>query len=202
MLLDFLDEYRCAEDFSAEYIGKWMDISRREYVKGGLRTIHQREAFHAKFLEARLRALGGSPQCAVPTARREKQISLYTSPEKGDLEKLQKAVGWIKDPAEAIKPLTDVIDLIEDDQQSKQMLRTIIDDELATIKMVPGDTRAAKRQPAGVIPSYRSVRRVRYGRIRTSTTGDGRGSCPRRKRPGSGRHHGDVQRRRQRGCGV
>src|SRR5271155_717830 len=126
MLLDFLDEYRCAEDFSAEYIGRWMDMSPREYVKGGLRTIHQREAFHAKLLEARLRALGGSPQCVVPTARREKQISLYTSPEKGDLEKLQKAVGWIKDPAEAIKPLTDVIHLIQDDQQSKQMLRTII----------------------------------------------------------------------------
>jgi hypothetical protein len=33
-----------------------------------------------------------------------------------------------------VRPLTDVIELIEDDQQSKQMLRTIIDDELATIK--------------------------------------------------------------------
>jgi hypothetical protein len=108
-----------------------MDISPREYVKGGLWTIHQREDFHAKLLEARRRALGGNPQCVVPTARREKQISLYTSAEKGDLEKLEKAVGWIKDPADAIKPLTDVI---EDDQQSKQMLRTIIDDELATIK--------------------------------------------------------------------
>jgi bacterioferritin (cytochrome b1) len=134
MLVDLLDEYRCAEDFSAEYIGKWMEISPRDYVKGGLRTIHQRESFHAKLLEARLRALGGSPQCAVPTARREKQLSLYTSPEKSDLEKLQKAVAWIKDPADAVKPLTDVIDLIEEDKQSKQMLRTIIDDELATIK--------------------------------------------------------------------
>jgi cytochrome P450 len=67
-------------------------------------------------------------------ARREKEFNLYTSPEKSDQEKLQKAVGWIKDPAKAIKPLTDVIDRIEDDQQSKQMLRTIIDDELATIK--------------------------------------------------------------------
>ena len=50
-------------------------------------------------------------------------------------------VGWIKDPAKAIKPLTDVIDQIEDDQQSKQMLRTIIDDELATIKWLQ-ETRA------------------------------------------------------------
>jgi bacterioferritin (cytochrome b1) len=134
MLLDFLDEYRCAEAFAAEYIGQWIDISGREYVKGGLRTIHQRETFHAKLLEARLRALGGSPQCAVPAARREKEFNLYTSPEKSDAEKLQKAVGWIKDPIRTLKPLTDVIDQIEEDQQSKQMLRTIIDDELATIK--------------------------------------------------------------------
>lgn len=141
MLLDFLDEYRCAEAFAAEYIGQWIDISTREYVKGGLRTIHQREIFHAKLLEARLHALGGSPQCAVPAARREKEFTFYTSPEKSDEEKLQKAVGWIKEPVKTLKPLTGVIDQIEDDQQSKQMLRTIIDDELATIEWLQ-ETRA------------------------------------------------------------
>ena len=46
MLLDFLNEYRCAEAFAAEYIGQWIDISGREYKKGGLRTIYQRETFH------------------------------------------------------------------------------------------------------------------------------------------------------------
>lgn len=45
---------------------------------------------------------------------------------------MQRAVGRITDPAQALKPLTDVIEQIEDDEQSKQMLRTIIDDELAT----------------------------------------------------------------------
>jgi len=134
MLLDFLDEYRCSEAFAAEYIEQWIDLSPREYVKGGLRTIHQRETFHAKLLETRLYALGGTPQCTVPPARREKDFTFYTSTEKSDEEKLQKAVGWIKDPAKALKPLADVIDQIEDDQQSKQMLRTIIDDEFATIK--------------------------------------------------------------------
>lgn len=133
MLLHFLDEYRCAEDFAAQYIGQWLDVSERAYVKGGLRTIHQREAFHAKLLEARLRALGGSPQCTVPATRREKEFAFYTSAQKTDAEKLQRAVGRITDPAQALKPLTDVIEQIEDDEQSKQMLRTIIDDELATI---------------------------------------------------------------------
>ncbi|MGH7965104.1 MAG: hypothetical protein ACRERD_25385, partial [Candidatus Binatia bacterium] len=119
---------------AAEYIGQWIDLSPRQYMKGGLRTIHQRETFHAQLLEARLCALGGAPQCTVPPARREKDFTFYTSSEKTDEEKLQKAVGWIKDPAKALKPLTDVIDQIQDDQQSKQMLRTIIDDEFATIK--------------------------------------------------------------------
>ena len=69
MLLHFLDEYRCAEAFAAEYSGQWINLSGREYVKGGLRTIHQRETFYARLLEARLLALGRSPQCAVPAAR-------------------------------------------------------------------------------------------------------------------------------------
>ena len=47
--------------------------------------------------------------------------------------RIKTRVGRIKDPAKALKPLTDVIDQIKDDQQSEQMLRTIIDVELATI---------------------------------------------------------------------
>ena len=82
MLLDFLNEYPCAEAFAAEYLGQWIDISGREYKKGGLRTIHQRETFHAKLLEACLQALGGNLQCMVPAARREKDFTFYTSPEK------------------------------------------------------------------------------------------------------------------------
>lgn len=104
-------------------------------------TYIQQETCHAKLLEARLRALGGSPQYVVPAARREKEFTFYTSPEKSDEEKLQKAVGWIKYPATALKPLIDVIDQIEEDQQSKQMLRTISDDELATITWLQ-ETRA------------------------------------------------------------
>ena len=50
MLLDFLNEYRCAEAFAAEHIGQRIDIRGREHMKGGLRTIHQRETFHAKRL--------------------------------------------------------------------------------------------------------------------------------------------------------
>jgi hypothetical protein len=59
MILHFLDEYRCAENFAAEYLNRWSEVSDQACVKGGLRAIQQRETYHAKLLEDRLRELGG-----------------------------------------------------------------------------------------------------------------------------------------------
>mgnify|MGYP001310226143 CR=1 FL=1 len=51
MLVAFLDEYRCAENFAAEYFNCWSEASDQACVKGGLLAIQQREAFHAQLLE-------------------------------------------------------------------------------------------------------------------------------------------------------
>src|ERR1700750_370202 len=59
MLMHFLDEYRCAENFASEYLNCGSEVSDQACVKGGLRAIQQREAYHAQLLEARLRELGG-----------------------------------------------------------------------------------------------------------------------------------------------
>jgi bacterioferritin (cytochrome b1) len=134
MVMHCLDEYRCAETFGAEYFSRWLEVSDQECVKGGLRTIQQREAFHAQLLEARLRELGGSPQCTMLAEQREQELAFYAAPEKKDIEKLQKLAALIQDPTRLLKPLTDVIDQIQEDQQSKELLRTIIDDEMSSIK--------------------------------------------------------------------
>ena len=134
MIMHLLDEFRCGENFASEYLNRWIAVSDQECVKGGLRTVQQRETFHAQLLEARLRELGGVPQCTVPVERREKELQFYASAEKKDLEKLQSIAARIKDPAQVLKPITDVIDQIQDDQQSKELLRTLIDDEMSSIK--------------------------------------------------------------------
>ncbi len=134
MVMHLLDEFRCGENFASEYLNRWIAVSDQECVKGGLRTVQQRETFHAQLLEARLRELGGVPQCTVPTERREKELQFYASAEKKDLEKLQSIAARIKDPAQVLKPITDVIDQIQEDQQSKELLRTLIDDEMSSIK--------------------------------------------------------------------
>ncbi len=138
MVLAVLDEFRCAEDFAAEYLNRWVEVSDQECVKGGLRVVQQREAYHAKILEERLRELGGSPQCTVPVERREKELPFFASSESNDIEKLQSLTSQIKDPVEIFKPLTSAVDQIQDDQHSKELLGSLIDDERSSVKWLMG----------------------------------------------------------------
>lgn len=134
MLMHFLDEYRCAENFASEYLNCWSEVSDQECVKGGLRVIQQREAYHAQLLEARLRELGGLPQCTVSTEQRAKEMAVYASKEKKDVEKLQYVANQITDLPKALKFITDVIDQIQEDQQSKELLRSLVQDEFSSGK--------------------------------------------------------------------
>ena len=140
LVLGILDEFRCAEDFAAEYLNRWVEVSDQECVKGGLRVVQQREAYHAQILEERLRELGGSPQCSVPAERREKELPFFASTDSNDIEKLQSITAQLKDKdvAEILKPLTDAIDQIQDDQHSKELLGSLVDDELSSVKWLMG----------------------------------------------------------------
>jgi rubrerythrin len=132
MIVALLDEYRCAENFASEYLNCWNEVSDQDCVKGGLRVIQQREAYHAKLLEARLRELGGSPQCTVPTEQRTKEMAVYASKEKTDAQKLQYVANQITDLPKALSFITDVIDQIQEDQQSKELLRSLVQDEMSS----------------------------------------------------------------------
>lgn len=132
MLLGLLDEYRCAENFASEYLNCWSEVSDQACVKGGIRVIQQREAYHARLLEDRLRELGGIPQCTVPTQQREKEMAVYASKEKKDVEKLQYVANQITDLPKVLKFITDVIDQIQEDQQSKELLRSLVQDEMSS----------------------------------------------------------------------
>jgi hypothetical protein len=132
MLRHFLDEYRCAENFASEYLKCWNEVSDQECVKGGLRVIQQREAYHAQVLEARLRELGGVPQCTVPAQQREKEMALYASKDKKDADKLQYVAQQIQDLPKVLKFITDVVDQIQEDQQSKELLRSLVQDEMSS----------------------------------------------------------------------
>jgi len=132
-IMHLLDEYRCTEGFVAEYLARWLEISNHENVRGGLRMIQEREAAHTRLLESRLRELGGLPRCTVPAEQRMQLMNFYASAERTDVEKLQSLAILFQDPVDFLQPLVDLIAQIREDQHSKELLRTILDDEKATI---------------------------------------------------------------------
>ncbi len=133
MIMQLLDEFRCRENFAAEYLNRWIDVSDQACARGGLRVVQQREAYHAQVLEDRLRELGGIPQCTVSAERREKDLASYASKEQTDAEKLYALTARLTDPAQTLKYITSVIDQIQEDQQSKELLRSLVQDEMASI---------------------------------------------------------------------
>ncbi len=134
MIMHFLDEYRCAENFASEYLGCWNEVSNEECVKGGLRVIQRREAYHAQLLEDRLRELGGNPQCTVPTEQRSKEMGVYAAKDKSDAEKLLYVANQITDLPKALSFITNAIDQIQEDQQTKELLRSLVQDEESSAK--------------------------------------------------------------------
>ena len=151
MILAVLDEFRCAERFASEYLARWIEVSDQACVKGGLRTVQQREAFHAQLLEARLCELEGTPQCTVPALQRKEQLAFYSSTDKGDLEKLQSLSDLVKDADAILKPITEAVDCIQDDEHTRELLTTIIDDERSTIRwlLAACETLSGDQRPRG-----------------------------------------------------
>ena len=135
MVLYLLDEYRCIEGFAARYLGAWKEVSQEACVRGGLRTVCGREQLHADLLEARLRELGGTPQYEVPEARLP-DLDYYGSTDYSDTDKLGRIATRLHDPEKILAFLTDAIDQIQHDEDTRELLITIRDDERATIKWV------------------------------------------------------------------
>jgi hypothetical protein len=134
-VLYLLDDYRCIEGFAAQYLRAWKDVAREDCVRGGLRTVCGREQLHADLLEARLRELGGAPQYEVPEARLA-DLDYYGSTDRSDTEKLGSIANRLHDPDKILAFLTDAIEQIEQDEDTRELLVTIRDDERATIKWV------------------------------------------------------------------
>jgi hypothetical protein len=133
MLLHLLDDYSCIEGFAARYLGAWKAISQEARITGGLRTVCGREQLHAELLAARLRELGGTPQCEVPPERLA-DLAYYSSTEQSDMEKLGRIAARLHDPEKVLQFLTAAIEQIADDQDTRELLVTIRDDERATIR--------------------------------------------------------------------
>lgn len=133
VLLGLLDGYRAAEASGAATLRKWSDLCADAGLAGGLRTIAAREAFHAELLDRRVRELGGEPHARVPAWLADYNDAI-TDPRATDDERLGAIVAQFPDIDAALAPLEKTIESIASDPLTRELLRTIGQDERASLE--------------------------------------------------------------------
>jgi hypothetical protein len=130
----FLDDLRAAEAAGAEVLLAWIAVCTHDGLRGGLRTIAEREAAHAELLDERLRELGVPCTATLSDAVRNSALERYGSATVSDEHKLDLVLARYPDDASATRPIHAVIDdLRDDDPETRELLRLVADGETATI---------------------------------------------------------------------
>lgn len=133
-IVRFLDQFRAGEALGEASLGAWIQASDLGCVKGGLRTVQQREGFHARLLEQRIKELGGECRAEIPQAIEEGTMQGAADPDKGDAAKVLEFVQRFPDIDRALAPLFEMADRLDDDPETQALLRTIAQDERSTLE--------------------------------------------------------------------
>lgn len=133
-IIDFLDGYRAAEALAASAFGAWIAVSDTPCLRGGLRAVQMREAYHARLFEERIKELGGSPKAELGGDTEEFFMSLG-DPDCSDAEKLQRFMGATGDP-KILEQLEAKAARMNADEETQYLLRCVIEDERASLALV------------------------------------------------------------------
>jgi hypothetical protein len=93
--------------------------------------IAERESYHARIFEGRLRELGAAPS-AKEVASVLELHEYFPDNSLSDAEKLLRLTAGFPVPKEALKFISDFADTIKDDLQTKEALKLFYQDELSS----------------------------------------------------------------------
>jgi hypothetical protein len=131
--LRVLDAYRAAEAAAAEVTTAWRLACALPGLSGGLETIAEREATHARLLAERLAELGGAPRARLDDAVLAAALSRFAARDVADEEKLSAVLARYPGDDDAGAPLEDLARRLDDDPETREMLRLLAVGEAATI---------------------------------------------------------------------
>jgi hypothetical protein len=135
-LLRFLDRFRAAEALGEASVGAWLAVSTTECLRGGLRTVQQREGMHARLLAERIKELGGECRYQIDAATVERAMKRSGDAAVSDARKLVDAVERSGEPEAALKPILDMANRLDRDPETQSLLRTIAQDERSTLEFL------------------------------------------------------------------
>jgi hypothetical protein len=132
-IVAYLTRVRGGEAAGADGLAKWASVCKTDCMRSGLRTIAEREAYHVRVIEAKLRDLG-APCEPTKNAEMDKFINMQSDPNVTDLDKLGRIASSFSNAEEVVKPIYDFVELIKEDLDAKEMLALWAEDEYSSIK--------------------------------------------------------------------
>ncbi len=130
-VINFLDQLHATKMETAIGFAKWAAGCRTNVLRTGLMMIAERNAYHARVLERRVRELGGELH-VIPSERGSKLVELLANREISDSDKLLALTSFIRDPQETVAPILEFASLLRSDIETRQALRLLAEDELSS----------------------------------------------------------------------
>lgn len=131
-LLRFMDDLRAAEAAGAAVLEAWIGVCARDALRGGLRTIAEREAGHAELLAERLRELGAPCAAVLPEPVRAAALRRFGSATVPDEDKVALVLSRYPDDEAAVR-IRDVLRMLDADGETRELLGLVADGESATV---------------------------------------------------------------------
>ena len=128
-----LDRFRAGEANGQVAFSGWEKQVSTDCIRSGIRMIAEREGYHARILERRLADLGVDCKAGVTDFGR-KVTEKLTDSKMCDNDKLLYLTSLAPDPEAFWKPVSAFVDRIKDDQESKELFKLYIQDELSSGK--------------------------------------------------------------------
>jgi hypothetical protein len=156
-IISFVDELRANEYCAGLAFPKWVAVCKTDCIRSGLAMIAERESYHARIFEQRLKELGAQAR-ATESPRVRELHDYFGDSSIGDADKLLRLSHLVSNPKEAIRFISDFADSIKTDLQTKEMLKLFAQDELSTATWLVESCAALNGQNAGNSQSASAAR--------------------------------------------
>lgn len=151
-VIAMLDRFRAGEANGQAAFSGWEKNVSTECIRSGIRMITEREGYHARIFERRLRDLGA--ECKAPISEASKKITEALSDTKmNDCQKLMYITSLAPDPEAFFKPVCDFVENIKDDLETKELFKLYVQDELSSAKWLMYACRALNGPDAKPVAS-------------------------------------------------
>lgn len=130
-VIGLMDSVQVAETCAGVAIANWIETCTIPELRGGVRIIAEREAFHGRVFQQRIRDLGGECRTELDPFSAATE-AILVDPNLSDLEKLTQAVERNGDAETLLAPVLTFAESLVEDVESREALRLYHADEISS----------------------------------------------------------------------